>query len=371
MGGAMKDVHSDIFNIRQQAGGRLSDRLVENVNKAIATGQLKCGDRLPSIRTMARLCGTSVRIPLAAVCQLKKEGVIEVHPRLGITILGARRKLYYRGQVLIVTNGGDANFYVNALNAEISMALIDAGYRVELAFATPEKYRKNEYGLFSRILCNNYDLIIFPGYDDRFVKMVVESKMPYLIYSSADFVQDGNCVGVIASGRASANRSFIAHCVEVGVRRILQVRFTDWIGPDLANEFKKQSIKVESLEIPLAMSFDRLEVICRNAFTVLSGWLARHRKSLPDLIYFTDDFIARGGLWALTKAGLRIPDDVAIVTNANSGFVPFFIKPVTRIENDTIANAHRVVRQALRYLEKKEKVGLVVLDGRYVRGETF
>lgn len=359
------------YDISRQAGGKLSDRLAENLRKAIATGVLKGGDTLPSIRKMAELCGTSVRVPLAAVGQLQKEGILEAHSRLGIRVLGGSRKLW-KGHVLIVVNGGDENFYVNSLNAKITAALVDSDYRVEYVFVSNDGGKRDSCKTLSRMLRNDYDLVIFPDYDAQVVRTVRSSGVPYLVYSTRDFERDENCVGVLVRCDHTAEVAFLDHCLNAGVRRILQVRFENWRGPDLSHQFRQHSMLVESLEMPLPHTFDKLDVVCRESFKAMSDRLTNGRRKLPDLIFFADDFIARGGLWAIVSAGLRIPDDVAVVTMANSGFLPCFPKRLTRLENDTLGNAQIVVRQALRYLHgKRDSVGVAVLDRQYVRGETF
>ena len=235
------------YDISRQVGGRLSDRLAENLRKAIAAGALKGGDALPSIRKMAELCGTSVRVPLAAVRRLQEEGVLEAHPRLGITILNRKHKLW-KGRVLLVTNGGDANYYVNALNASVSSALVKSNYRVEFAFATPGGRKRETYDTLVKMLRDDYDLVIFSAYDERIVKIIKASGLSYLVYSSDDFVRDVNCVGILIRNDASANEEFIGRCAARGVRRVLQMRFSDWRGPDLSKEFRSRSIAVENLE---------------------------------------------------------------------------------------------------------------------------
>ena len=47
-------------------------------------------------------------------------------------------------------------------------------------------------------------------------------------------------------------------------------------------------------------------------------------------------------MWAFAEAGLRVPEDVKVVTVANRNNVPFFPKALTRMEWDQSANGARI-----------------------------
>ncbi len=57
---------------------------------------------------------------------------------------------------------------------------------------------------------------------------------------------------------------------------------------------------------------------CQGAFTIRSGeragqeLLARHRAALPDAVVCVNDQMAIGVLRALTAAGVRVPDEIAV-----------------------------------------------------------
>lgn len=336
----------------------------------MAAGVLKGGDTLPSIRKMAELCGTSVRVPLAAVGQLQKDGILEAHPRLGIRVLRQKRKLW-KGRVLIVSNGGNANYFVNALNAEVATMLTAADYRVEFAFVIQGMGSRDRYAVLRKMLCDDYDLVVFPAYDHQVFALVKRSSRPYLVYATADFSREDGCIGVLSGGFPNVIRQFLEQCDSMNVRNVLQMRFRNWEGPDLTDDFRKLSIGVENLEIPLSQSPDRLDEIGRVAFEALSRRIADKKRRLPELIFFADDFIARGGLWALTNAGLRAPEDVKIVTVANKGFLPAYSRSLTRLETDTFVSARLVADRAIGYLERGAPPKFVVMKCDYVRGVTF
>ena len=95
------------------------------------------------------------------------------------------------------------------------------------------------------------------------------------------------------------------------------------------------------------------------------------RRWLPDLLFFRDDHLTTGALPALLAAGIRIPEDVRVVTWANRGLGPAFVKPFTRMEFDVVAVGETMARYVLEYLHTGTFPAGVVVGTVYKRGETF
>jgi DNA-binding transcriptional MocR family regulator len=61
----------------------LYERLAHDLGASIAKGQLRAGDRLPSVRRLARERSVSVATVLQAYFELENEGLVEVRPKSG------------------------------------------------------------------------------------------------------------------------------------------------------------------------------------------------------------------------------------------------------------------------------------------------
>ena len=104
---------------------------------------------------------------------------------------------------------------------------------------------------------------------------------------------------------------------------------------------------------------------------VAARFAGKGRSGLPDLIFFRDDHLAVGALLALMAGGIRIPEDVSVVTWANTGLGPAFVKPLTRMEQDNSAIGERVAECVLEYLRTGIFPKDVAVGPKYVIGESF
>ena len=75
------------------------------------------------------------------------------------------------------------------------------------------------------------------------------------------------------------------------------------------------------------------------------------KKNLPDLLFFSDDYVAFGGLVGLATCGIRIPDEMRVLTLSNVGFEPVFPVPLAQIRIDPRANGAAIAAKVLAQME--------------------
>lgn len=68
------------------------DVVKDHVRARVASGELRCGSRVPSILSLARALRVAKNTVIAALDDLVGEGVLEVRPRLGFFVLRAPRR---------------------------------------------------------------------------------------------------------------------------------------------------------------------------------------------------------------------------------------------------------------------------------------
>lgn len=347
----------------------LTSQLIENLRQAIANGVYKPGDRLPGIREMAKMCGTSVQVPIDALKALAQEGFVKARPRIGCIVLDKRRKVW-RGRILIVHVGAYSNYSQNVFCAESARLLKAANWRVEHAFVP--RFGIDEYDLsaFRKEIAEAFDLVLLPACDPPVVRIVQERGLPYMLLAA----QVGErkrpaCIGIIVQSSNQALSDFADHCRQNGVWRIL------CITPDVCvfqsfEALKVAGVTVDDVVIRCDGTDKTAERFSRLAFDAVVQRF-RGRAPRPELIFFSDDYLARGGLLALERLGLHAPEDVKVVTLANTGNAPFYPRPLTRFEHDPFEEAKKMVQMILRYFRTGRLPRTVLWNIRYVRGETF
>lgn len=71
------------FTIKFQYGSPIYEQIVYAVKKAIATGQLKPGDKFPSVREMSKKLRINPNTAQKVVGHLVREGMLEIRPGIG------------------------------------------------------------------------------------------------------------------------------------------------------------------------------------------------------------------------------------------------------------------------------------------------
>lgn len=359
-----------IYRLDVAAAETLTEQLTENLHRAIANGLYKPGDKLPGIREMAKLCGTSVQVPIDALKILADEGTVKARPRVGCVVLEQNRKVWC-GRILIVHVGAYTNYSQNVFCAESARLLESANWRVEHAFVPRNGIDAYDLTAFRKEITEKFDLVLLPAYDPPVVSLVQERGLPYMLLSAqAGERKAPGCIGITVPAESQALAKFTEHCRMVGIRHVLNVCLDECFYGRL-DALRSAGITVEDVNLIVEMSDFRAERFAHLAYDAVLARFGGKRTDRPDLIVFADDHFARGGLFALERLGLRVPEDVRVVSHSNYGNAPFYPKPLTRFEHDPFEEAEKMVQMILRYFRTGRPPRTVLCSVRYVRGETF
>jgi LacI family transcriptional regulator len=74
-------------------------------------------------------------------------------------------------------------------------------------------------------------------------------------------------------------------------------------------------------------------------------------RPLPDAVFCHNDPTALGAMKAILGAGLKIPEDIAIIGCGNTRYSDFLRVPLSTIDQDCKAMGERAARLALALLE--------------------
>ena len=177
-------------------------------------------------------------------------------------------------------------------------------------------------------------------------------------------------VGHIRFASEVALPDFAAHCSVAGIRKVAYVTFHGTFA-NCEPALSACGIAVERWEVPPFPSDSAIESAQMGGLTFFEEFLSRSRPKLPDLLYFDDDHLASGALTALAHHGIRIPEDVRLVTWSNRGDGPFYPRSLSKIEADPFSAGRLTSDCVLTYLAGADFPSDVAIRATYVPGDTF
>ena len=354
-------------DVDRKSGIGLTGQLVAALKSEISSGKFRPGEALPGMDAIAGRAQVSEKTARHALAQLAAEGW--VRPCRGVGSIVLEHGVNTAGKrVLLFQTCGTWSFYQGQFVSTLQWCVQREGFGFALVSAPG--FRPNcDYSQLAVALKERWDLIVEMGGYVPSRQMIEMSGMPFAVVRNTPGKQRSkapNCIGMIDLYNGKAIPDFAMECVKKRVRRVLQFLYGTG-GFNAANMLNVSDITVETVSIPHQRSLD---AIVRESMQTMSKRI-ESGEGLPDVILFNDDFIAQGGLLSLSAHGVRIPDDVAVVSHANKGLGPVWIKPVTCMEMDPVAHASEVAGAIVRYLKDGTTPIDCELGSIWKKGDTF
>ena len=331
-------------------------------------GEYLPGEPLPGILETAHAAGCGAKTVRAAFRRLADEGWTEPRRHVGSVVL-ERGADIVRGRVLFFNLSPFYCYYSDQLVAEMRTRLLRGGYGITTCAAdicaSPMRFYQLE-----ELLKERWSLVIEHGMDQTARRMIEKAGWPFAIVGNGRKSVAStapNCVGVVEVRCGLALPDFVRDCARKAVRRVLQVHCHSG-GYDAADMLRVMGVEVRTERTPLLF---HPEDVARAGFDIIELWLRGRGSWTPDIVLFTDDYVAQGGLIALKKHGVRIPEDMAVVTLSNKGHGPIWEKPLTRFEMNPIAHGAAIAKAVRAYLSGNPFPQGLNLGTKYVTGATF
>ncbi len=361
------------FRVDRAQAGSLTKQLTDGVREAIASGRFKPGLILPSILEWSRLFNISIHVPEAAIAALAREGLITPRKHLGC-VVNPRRRNVWNGRVLAVVPCGDQVYAQNVLVGRVRAKVAEAGY----LFTQVTVPRKADGHFNLRQLAHelkarpDFTFLVVPAFEKEreIERLLSKSGVAFGVIGSEDCRLPG-CVATFRIDRGPAMAAIVEHCRRAGVRRVLQVsKVTDRYF-DVVPALREAGIEAGDMLTPFLPEYGSPEGVARGAMEAFSARLVEEGRGwLPDLLVFTDDYVASGALLSLVVAGIRIPDDVRVVSLANKGLGPVFPVSLARVENDPDQRGDIIANSILAFLAGRRIRARDVVT-QYLDGDSF
>ena len=367
----MGDTRHEIpFTISPGNGARLAVQAADGFRKAILSGYYRPGDVLPTFRELAKMLGTSIRIPIEAFKILSAEGLVVSRQGSGSVVLSPGERVW-KGCVAFVSVGADSSPFTNLLAAAMREQISNAGYLFVRAAVPVLPDGSYDYAALDMLLGKTVSLAILIYDYPEVARHIAERGVPYIAYLTARRPLP-SCLAQVVQNRGSAVPAFVAHCRAAGIRSVVQIA-PETSYHNATEALAAAGIRSEFLHVPYVKSADpymMIEDIRRSAFAYCRDFLKR-AKRLPDLLTVADDFYAEGALTAIAACGLRIPDDLKFVAWANRGFGPVWSIPLTRVELDPHRSGSVLAEAALAYLAGGACPKRLDIHPAYIVGASF
>lgn len=353
------------------SGDTLTRQVYDGLRGQIERGEYARGDVLPSRITLARRLGVSEFVVRAAMKRLVADKLVSVRPGRGHVVETSFMKSAARALVLDVNIEPWYSFGPSVSLFECGKALRRAGCRVR---TLPLGGGGNDAPYLAPLkdeLSAHPDLVILRSSASR-----RRSAMRLVAESGCNFVTVGMETGISRFARhvghvfydySSAVADFVEACRLYRIGRVVQLDFGRNSYLDASDALRKAEVQVERLSCPIEAPCD-LDDLVRTAYKVMKRRLETH--SLPDLFFFTDDYLAIGAREAMRDCGVKTPHDVRVVSFANrkSGLMPF--DGVAHVEFDPYNDGREIARCALEWL-RSGTFGVYVPCCVYRPGATF
>lgn len=342
----------------------LSDQMENALRQAIVSGRYQPGDPLPTIREWTKMLGVSVRVPEAVIPRLVKEGLIIARPRHGC-IVAPRGKSIFKGHILLVVPPGDYVYSANIMCDRITRRLESAGYLVSRSTLPTEGRDKSDMARLNLALRQSVDLAVLV-YEHPYIPRAAKAAgVPFIWFGDNP---PKNALGTVKYSNTEAFAQFVRVCKSSNIKRI-EIVSKSYAPSDFqppANAL--QGLKLKMTTVQIDDQAPRPGSIVTGAMHAFSQRLSNPNADLPDLFFFTDDYLFKGALPAFLKHGIRIPDALKLATIANCGNGPAAPDPFDRIENNPLQNGDKVSDAVLEYLNTGRFPKTITLTSRYIRG---
>jgi LacI family transcriptional regulator len=217
---------------------------------------------------------------------------------------------------------------------EISVEVRKKGYSLFISSSDEDAALEQEE--IAQLLARRVDVMLIASaqWTVESLKCIEEQKVPFILLDrqfpgfESNFVGvDDTAVGVLAT----------THLIEQGCRRIAHIR-----GPEVSTaigrlEGYKRALAAHDMApqagdiISIGPSGDHVGDQAGYAATVK----LLENKNRPDGIFCFNDPVALGTMRAILDAGLRVPEDIAVVGCGNVSYSDFLRVPLTSVDQNS------------------------------------
>ena len=364
----MTEINRELpFTLARSSRATLVEQVADGLRRAVDSGFYKPGDVLPTTRGLADALGVSRIVTRAAVRKLAEAGLVNPKPGVGSVVIGRRGKLW-RGNILFVSRTNGCIYYDNVFTATLRSHLVKTGWLFTQVSVAPDSDGRVDVSELELHLSSPVTLAVSMFTAPEVARALSRSGVPFVTIGGDARKYKGR-VGRVRYDRSSVMLDLIAVARASGVRTALQVGWEDTVAA--LDALSSAGIRTSNWSIPIPAGARLPAAVSFASRDAFMSRLSRSRAWLPDLIYFSDDYVCAGALAAFAAKGVRVGEDVRVATWANLGIGPVFANELTRLEMDPQSDADKVASAVLAKLEADADAFQLTLGPVFRRGATL
>ena len=263
-------------------------------------------------------------------------------------------------------DGANINPFFLAMLGAITRATANRGLDLLISFQKMEDDWHTRYQHSPRA-----DGLILLGYGDytlytQRLSELVEHDTRFVRWGSIEAEKFGSTVGTdnVAAGRLAGE-----HLLGLGRQRIAFIGQADEHYPEFADRYRGLS---EALAAAGLSADPGLQIAALSSEgdgrAAIEALLARGAEF--DAVFAASDLIAIGAMRALTEAGRRVPEDVAVMGFDDIPAASLTSPPLTTVQQDLIAAGELLVETLAEQIENRVSANRVLAPRLIVRAST-
>lgn len=276
-----------------------------------------------SVTTISRvLNGKSGQFRISSASQEKVlKAVRELNYRPNFIAQGLRNSSTHTLGLLIP--GIDNPFFANIANAVINEA---HKYTYPVMLLDTHENVKDEEMAMETLLSRNVDgIIMVPSSDSPEQLDKIDSEVPLVLI---DRYFDNSAIPYVATDNYKGATDATNLLIEAGHRDIMCIQGT------LQSVTSRRRVE-GYLDALAAADLAANAIVCGNDFSVQNGYvetkLALNSGKKFSAIFALSNTILLGAIKAITEHGLRIPDDISLISFDDNLYLDYLNPPVTRV----------------------------------------
>jgi LacI family transcriptional regulator len=215
----------------------------------------------------------------------------------------------------------------------VSRRMRDSGYNIVIAYSeeNAEVERQEIEGLLGRRVDGLIIASAQPPKQTRIFKRIEEEKVPYVLIDRQIAGVKANFVGV---SDEYVGRLATEHLISQGCQRLAHIR-----GPETTTGVGRckgfsDACADHGIDVPAGWIVPGL-FNDEGGFAAMQKLLALNPR--PDGVVCYNDPVAAGGLKAALQAGLRVPEDIAVVGAGNVHYSDLLRVPLSTVDQNSTA----------------------------------